>query len=124
MTRCFFAPPIVFLVGFGSQLNAQSGTIAGKTEDPSGAPVPEARVTVTNQGTNAEMKRQRQSNGNFVAPFLPPGMYRISVEKTGFKRLRRYPERSGKLRTAVHVILRHDVPGSWLRSVKDRFKSP
>ena len=37
---------------------------------------------------------------------------------------RRYPERSEKLRTAVHVILRDDLPGSWLRSVEDRFKSP
>jgi hypothetical protein len=37
---------------------------------------------------------------------------------------RRYPERSEKLRTAVHVILRDHLPGSWLRSVEDRFKSP
>ena len=33
------------------------------------------------------MRLQTQNNGNFVAPFLPPGMYTISVEKTGFKRL-------------------------------------
>jgi hypothetical protein len=32
--------------------------------------------------------------------------------------------RSGKLVTAVHGILRHHRPGSWLRSMEDRSEGP
>jgi hypothetical protein len=64
-----------------------TGTITGTVVDGSGALIPDAIVTITNQATDAVRKIKTNDAGVFVAPQLPPGRYDISVEKTGFKKL-------------------------------------
>src|SRR5580693_5992034 len=65
---------------------AVNGTLLGTVTDPSGAVVPNAKVTVTEVNTNVSHSSQTNESGNFQFPDLPPGKYAITVEQTGFKK--------------------------------------
>jgi len=77
----------ILLVGLRSGCFAQSTTaqITGRVSDQSGAVIPAVAITVANEETG--MKRQTESNdlGNYSVPLLPPGTYRITAQKEGFK---------------------------------------
>jgi hypothetical protein len=62
------------------------GTITGSVVDGSGAAVPGANVTVTNQATNASSTAVTTGDGVYTIVALQPGAYRVRIEKTGFKR--------------------------------------
>jgi hypothetical protein len=70
--------------GFGQ---AVSGTILGEVKDQSGAVVAGARVTVTNTEKGLTRTVSSDSTGEYVAPSLPPGVYTVSAEMAGFKKL-------------------------------------
>jgi hypothetical protein len=61
------------------------GSIAGTVTDPSGALVPNAKVTATNLDTNEAREATSSGEGNFTLPELKAGPYRVSVEAPGFK---------------------------------------
>jgi trimeric autotransporter adhesin len=61
----------------------KSGTIVGTVTDPSGAIVPGAEVTVTDQGTNVSSSTVSDKSGAFTVPYLQPGIYSVTVEKAG-----------------------------------------
>ncbi|HUB80003.1 MAG TPA: carboxypeptidase-like regulatory domain-containing protein [Bryobacteraceae bacterium] len=69
-----------------------SGTIEGSVLDPTGAVVPQAKITITNTD-RSQVVRTVNSNdsGVYSAPFLPIGHYSVKVEANGFKT----DERSG-----------------------------
>jgi hypothetical protein len=71
-----------------SPLKAQEtrGSILGRITDPSGALVPGATITVTNEATNTKVAARSNDDGNYNVPFLPPGSYMVLVEATGFKK--------------------------------------
>ena len=60
-------------------------TITGRVTDPSGAVVAGAAVRAVNVATNAGGSSVSNESGNFQIPYLLPGMYRVTVESTGFK---------------------------------------
>jgi hypothetical protein len=60
---------------------AATGTILGRVTDPSGAIVPGATVTILNQETNAVRTIETDESGNYSAPLLPPGLYRVTCRK-------------------------------------------
>ncbi|HKR30381.1 MAG TPA: TonB-dependent receptor, partial [Terriglobales bacterium] len=62
-----------------------TGTILGTIDDSSGAAVPNASLTVTNQDTNQSLKVPTGDQGNYIASHLPPGRYRVSVKASGFR---------------------------------------
>src|ERR1700681_2402004 len=66
-----------------------AGEITGVAHDPAGATVPGATVTVTNVDTNRQRVIVSNGNGVYTAPSLAPGEYRIDVELSGFKPVRR-----------------------------------
>jgi hypothetical protein len=71
----------------GSQALAQTeATITGVVADPSGAAVPGAGLTLTNQDTGAMVGSQKSdATGNFSFQAVPaPGTYSISVQAAGF----------------------------------------
>ena len=82
-----FAIPCLFLaISLTFPLIGQtSGEITGKVIDSSGAVVPAATVTITNVATSQVRQIETNDTGNFTVPFLPPGTYRVQVEKQGFK---------------------------------------
>src|SRR5467141_3769024 len=62
-----------------------TGTLRGQVFDPTGAAVPNAQVTVTNQETGVSVKITTTSAGTYSFPSLIPGLYKVSVEAKGFK---------------------------------------
>lgn len=76
------------LLLFAGRALAQGGgnaAITGTVTDPSGAVIPSAKVTVTQQGTSAKRLTQTNSSGQFTVPSLRPASYSVSVEAAGFK---------------------------------------
>ncbi|MEO8130810.1 MAG: carboxypeptidase regulatory-like domain-containing protein, partial [Bryobacteraceae bacterium] len=67
---------------------AQSDTasITGFVRDASGAVVPSANIVIRNEATGIERKTVSNPTGYFIVPNLPPALYTISVEATGFKK--------------------------------------
>ena len=55
--------------------------------DPSGGVVPAAAVTVKNTATEAERALTTNEAGIYVAQFLQPGSYEITVSKAGFAKI-------------------------------------
>jgi hypothetical protein len=61
-----------------------TGSVAGVISDPTGAVVPQAKVTVTNIGTKSASQTVTNDNGFYEIRHLPIGNYQVSVESTGF----------------------------------------
>ncbi len=76
-------------VGWGQA--SFTGTVLGTVTDPAGAVVANATVTVTNLGTNEASVVRTDAAGNYFAPNLKPGAYRVAVETAGFKRFVQEP---------------------------------
>src|SRR5262245_18648752 len=75
-----------FLVlALGAVAQVQNGQFTGTVTDPSGAAIANAKVTVTNEGTNLSVTTTTNQTGNFTANQLPVGSYKITVEAPGFK---------------------------------------
>jgi outer membrane receptor protein involved in Fe transport len=72
-------------------LSAQSqlgtGALNGVVTDPTGDPVAEAGVTVTNTSTGLARQISTSVSGQFIVPVLPTGTYSVRVEKQGFSTL-------------------------------------
>src|SRR6266404_2682920 len=64
---------------------SERGTIQGTVHDSSGAAIVNARITVTNNGTNVKTNTVSNAAGDYAAASLPPGDYTLRVEKEGFK---------------------------------------
>ncbi len=62
------------------------GSIRGKVTDPSGAPAPGVQIEVTNLETNVTIRAATNEDGNYEAPYLLPGAYRVTAELAGFKK--------------------------------------
>jgi hypothetical protein len=60
--------------------------VEGVVSDPTGAVVPAATVTLTNNETQKSQKLQTSGDGFYRFSGLPPGTYTILAEKTGFQR--------------------------------------
>src|SRR6476659_5550602 len=61
-------------------------SITGVVSDPSGAPIPGAKVTITNVGRNTTVATDTNDSGAYITPLLEPGTYTVTVERSGFKR--------------------------------------
>jgi hypothetical protein len=70
-------------------LSAQTGlaTLSGTVTDPTGALLPKAVVTVTNEDTGVTVKGETTRAGVYDIEALKPGRYRVIVEHQGFKQI-------------------------------------
>jgi Carboxypeptidase regulatory-like domain len=75
----------VALIGFSLSTFAQQTTIRGTVTDPSGAVVPNVTITITNTDTNINKVYPTNDAGQFVAPDLQVGHYKVRAEAKGFK---------------------------------------
>jgi hypothetical protein len=64
----------------------ETSEVLGTVHDPSGAPVPSATVTLTNQDTSIEMKTATDANGNYDFFNVKVGRYTVAVEASGFSK--------------------------------------
>jgi hypothetical protein len=70
-------------------LHAQStsASLTGRISDPSKAVIADAKIAAINGGTNVRYESTSTASGEYYLAYLPPGTYRIEIEKTGFKKL-------------------------------------
>src|SRR5215469_5954447 len=80
---------LFFLASFVPVLRAQStnASLTGRITDPSGAVIVNARVAAISAGTDARYETTTSGSGEYYLANLPPGPYRIEIEKPGFKKL-------------------------------------
>jgi hypothetical protein len=78
---------LVLFLSWASLLPAQTtnATITGFVTDPTKAVVVGAKVDVINMDTNIRYAATTNQAGSYTASNLPPGPYRIEVQKPGFK---------------------------------------
>jgi hypothetical protein len=72
-------------IGFGYG-QAVTGSVLGTVTDASGAVVSNAKVSLTNIGTDVVRSAQTNASGNYTFADIPEGNYSVSVEATGFKK--------------------------------------
>ncbi|MGH9696992.1 MAG: carboxypeptidase regulatory-like domain-containing protein, partial [Bryobacteraceae bacterium] len=74
----------VFLVGLARSQNV-SATITGTIRDSSGDAIPDAKITIVNQGTGVHTDIQSNQDGSFSEPGLQTGTYTVTISKPGFE---------------------------------------
>ena len=79
---CAVGPGLVY-----AQVGVAS--VVGVVSDDSGSPVPLAVVTVVSSRTGLSRAITCDEGGAFTVPALPPGLYEVQAEATGFRPLRR-----------------------------------
>ena len=92
-----------------------SASILGTITDATGAVIPSATVTISNEGTSAVTRVTTNGSGGFAAPALPIGLYTVTTEVSGFQTNRQLHIR---LQTGQRVNLNISLaPGSQSQSV-------
>ncbi len=82
----FALSAVVLGLGLATTAHAQfNAKVTGTVQDPSGATVPGATVTITNLGTQQTKTATASSEGFFQFGELPPAHYRLVITANGFK---------------------------------------
>jgi hypothetical protein len=77
---------MILAVGIAGPARAQvTASISGRVEDPSGAAVPRATVTVTSLETGAVRTVATDETGTYRVLLLPVGRYEVKAEAAGFR---------------------------------------
>jgi len=81
---------ILLLLGFllpaVALAQVTSATLNGVVSDAGGATIPGVQVQVQNVGTNLRQVTETNDSGLYSVSQLPSGQYRITVQKTGFRK--------------------------------------
>src|SRR5690349_12654842 len=118
---CALLALCVIFVGI-SYGQAVTGSLLGTITDSSGAAVPNAKVTITDANTGVSRTTTTNESGNYNFADLPPGIYTVAAEVTGFKRATR-PGVDVVVNTSVRVDLSLQ-PGQISETVEVRAETP
>src|SRR5262245_63360775 len=66
-------------------LAGPTATLNGRVTDPSGAVIAGVKVEATNVETNITFSGETNAEGLYNIPDLPPGTYRVAVQKSTFQ---------------------------------------
>ena len=91
----------VFAIPLAMVAQSDLGSITGFVKDPSGAVIPNAKVTVSNA---AGLQRQATTDGsgNYSITNIPPGFYTMTAEAAGFKK---FETSNNKLDPSSHLAI-------------------
>jgi len=76
---------LLILLLAATALAQTTASIQGTVTDQSGAAVVGAKVTIKNTALGIERTTHTSSSGSYEVPALPPGIYSVQVEMTGFE---------------------------------------
>jgi hypothetical protein len=86
----YYLQPFTFILSiilsFSTQGQKITGSLSGDILDPSGAAISGAKITIRNAGTDQTREVLSTERGSFMADFLTPATYDVTVEHPGFKR--------------------------------------
>ncbi len=72
------------LMASGLVAQTSQGILAGVARDTTGAVLPKAKVTITNEATGEKRVGATKSDGAYRIEAVPPGRYTVLVEELGF----------------------------------------
>jgi hypothetical protein len=81
LSRLALVSVFVSIIGWGQTITS---TIVGQVNDPTGAGVADAKVSVKNVETGITSEGLSDSSGTYSIPQLQPGTYDVTVSKPGF----------------------------------------
>ena len=113
---------LAFITAALAYSQAVNGTLLGTITDASGATVPGAKVLITEQNTGVSRTAVTTQAGYYAFPDLPPGVYTVSVELTGFKKAVRQ-----NVDVLVNTTVRADIqiqPGEVTETVQVTAEAP
>ena len=90
MHRAKFAAATVFcavlalLLAGSAQAQTVQGVVEGVVSDASGAVIPAADLTLTNEGTGVSQNQKSLTNGDYRFGLVPPGTYSLTAKAQGF----------------------------------------
>jgi hypothetical protein len=109
-----------FLVSAAAQSN--EGRVLGTVTDSQGKVVVGAKIAITNTGTGATRNLESNRAGDYTAPALQPGLYTVTAEAPGFKKVEH-----SNIRLEVGNDVRVDfglVPGAVSETVEVTAQAP
>src|SRR6266702_1090461 len=86
MRRLSCVLPVTLLSVLPSYSQAVHATLLGAVTDIGGGVIANARVTITETNTGVSHSGLANESGNYTFPDIPPGLYAVSVEQSGFKK--------------------------------------
>jgi hypothetical protein len=76
---------VIVLAGESIAQNIVTGGISGTVTDPTGAIVPNAKVSLKSNSTGETQTTNTTSTGLYSFPLLKPGSYSVTISETGFR---------------------------------------
>src|SRR5580693_9129011 len=76
---------VVLFLARAASAQSTNASLTGRVTDATQAVVPDAKVITINTGTRVHYETVTNEIGSYYVTDLPPGTYRIEVEKLGFK---------------------------------------
>src|SRR6266404_424050 len=78
---------LLFVSLTAAQAQSTNASLTGRITDPSKAVIVDAKIAAISAGTNVRYETTTNGSGEYYLANLPPSLYRIEIEKTGFKKL-------------------------------------
>src|SRR5438445_10848340 len=82
--KAAFAASLYFCVAIVGYAQSVQGVVTGNVYDATGAVVPKANLTLTNDGTGINQTESTGPDGGFRFGLVPPGTYTLTVKVPGF----------------------------------------
>lgn len=83
--RLGFVVALVLLVAAIANAQQSTATLVGTVMDPSGAVIPDAKITIKNTGTGEVREAKTDANGYYSQSALPPGTYSVTAQAPNFQ---------------------------------------
>src|SRR5437762_8706234 len=80
-----FVSLLAILMPFAALGQSSTGAISGTVTDSNSGAMPGVTVTATNTATHASRTVTSNGVGHYEIPLLPPGIYHVVAELSGFQ---------------------------------------
>ncbi|SDF79624.1 TonB-dependent Receptor Plug Domain [Terriglobus roseus] len=85
LVRSLLVTSLAIPLAISAVAQSDSSAVSGTVTDPTGAVLPNAKVTLRNQGTGTENTVTSNESGQYTIPNVRPGTYTVTVEASGFQ---------------------------------------